>query len=130
MCLSHSLLPPYQTNNSSVSELFLAFPIHAVLREAGVELELSKLQLTEGGGAPLELVSQVRCSWLKWVGLKWVELFPENKRTPHLSLPLSLVSSPLLVFQFIACVMDEEFEAASLLCEKSKSAGPPFIVWV
>lgn len=34
----------------------------AVLREAGVELDLSKLQLAEGGGAPLELLSQVRCS--------------------------------------------------------------------
>lgn len=48
-----------------------------MLQEAGVELDLSKLQLAEGGGAPLELLSQ-----------------------------------------FIASVMDDEFEAAKLLCEK------------
>ena len=46
----------------------------AVLQEAGVELDLSKLQLAEGGGAPLELLSQVRCSG-RGTSCRDVELF-------------------------------------------------------
>ena len=58
----------------------------AVLRDAGVELDLSKLQLAEGGGAPLELLSQVRCSG-RGSSCRDVELF---------SLPSSPLPSPPL----------------------------------
>ena len=73
-----------------------------VLHAAGVDLDLTAVQPKEG--APLELVSQVRGEWL-------LSILQSCCKTSSLVLFLS---------QFLTCVMDEEFGAAKLLCEKGK----------
>ena len=80
-----------------------------VLHAAGVDLHLDSVP--SGEGAPLELVSQVHLAIY----------------TTYSFVSMVTVS---FVLQFLTCVMDEEYEAAKLLCEKSKSfSSSPYALY-
>lgn len=80
--------------------------VEGILQSAGVEFELSSLQATSDGKAPLELVSQVVHTIVH-------AYICHTKSCIHIHYKFTCT-------QFLSCVMNEEFAAAKILCEKGK----------